>query len=82
MLKEPQQVVELAVDVAHDLDGRLQLQQRGLVDRDCGGLVDEEDDLVRRQTHVRAGLFCAPKVSKPRWQDQSLLAADCQGPIH
>lgn len=47
-----------AVDVPDDLDGRLELEQRGLVNEDRRRLLDQVADLVRRQVHHRAGLFC------------------------
>ena len=58
MLEEPQQIVELAVDVATDLDGRLELEERRLRSEDLRGLLDQKGDLVARQAHIGARLFC------------------------
>ena len=58
VLKQPQQVVELPVDVADELQRRLELEERGLVGDDGHRLVDDKVHLVRREAHVRSGLFC------------------------
>lgn len=55
ILKQPQQVVVLSVDVATDFDGRVQLQQRRL----------REEDLPRLQTQLLDLLF--KKVHLPAW---------------
>ena len=55
VLEEPQEVVVLAVDVAADLERRLQLQEDGLGQEDLPRLEAEAADLVLRQLHVLAG---------------------------
>ena len=79
VLEEPQQVVVLPVNVAHNLDGGLQLQQRRLVDEDLGGLLDEERHLIAAQVHLAPRLLCAPRgrsqsISTPRWHQRSCRA--------
>ena len=64
VLEEPQQVVVLAMDVAHDLDGRLQLQQSGLLSETFRRLLDEEGDIVSRQVDRRAGLLCDRRAAR------------------
>ena len=58
VLKQAEQVVELAVDVAADLDGCLQLQQRRLRQDDTGRLLYYVRDLVGREADVGARLLC------------------------
>ena len=58
VLEEPKQIVELAVDVAHKLERRLKLKERGLVAEVDNGLVDQEVDVVRSKCHICARLFC------------------------
>ena len=57
VLKEPQQVVELSVDVADDLDRGLQLEQRWLVDEDLGGLLNQVSDLVAAEVDLATRLL-------------------------
>ena len=46
----------LPVDIAHNLDGGLKLQQRGLVDQDCRTFFDEEVAILR------AEVACGPRL--------------------
>ena len=59
VLKQAEQVVELAVDVAADLDGCLQLQQGRLCQDYAGRLLDDVRDLVGREADIGARLLCA-----------------------
>ena len=58
MLEEAEQVMELAMDITDELQRRLELEERGLVGDDGHRLVDDKVHLVRREAHVRSGLFC------------------------
>jgi hypothetical protein len=58
VLKEPQQVMKLTVNITHQLQGRLKFEKRRLVGDDRDGCVDEKRHLIRRQRHVRAGFLC------------------------
>ena len=58
VLEEPKQVVELAVYVAADLNGRLKLQQGRLSCQDCCTLLKQIRHLVTAQAHVSARFLC------------------------
>ena len=66
VLEHAQQVVVLAVDVAADLDRRLELEERGLRDQHLLRLGDDELDLVGRQLHRAAGLLVALRSGAQR----------------
>ena len=59
VLEEAQQVVELPMDIANELQRRLQLEEGRLIAKVQDGLVDEEVDVVRGERHVGAGFLCA-----------------------
>ena len=61
VLEEPEEVMVLAMDVADDLDRRLQLKKRRLVDEHSGGLFYQIVEVIARQLTGRAGLFCGRK---------------------
>ena len=54
VLKKAQQVVVLPVDVAADLDGRLELEQNGLLDEDFARLRAEPSDLALLEMDIFA----------------------------
>ena len=58
MLKEAQQIVELAMDVTHELQGRLKFEKRGLIGENGYGGLDEIGHLVARQPHIRSRFLC------------------------
>ena len=59
VLEEAEQVVELPMNIANELQRCLQLEECRLVTKVQDGLVDEEVDVVRGECHVGAGFFCA-----------------------
>ena len=48
----------LAVDITHNLDRRLELEQSGLIDADRRRLIDQEVDIFGRETHSCSRLLC------------------------
>ncbi len=69
VLEEPQEVVVLPVDVAADLERRLQLQEDGLGQEDLPRLEAEAADLVLRQLHVLAGAGTADWKAEEKTTD-------------
>ena len=63
VLEQAEEVVVLAVDVAADLDGRLEFEEDGLVDEDLAGLGAEELDLKLLQLDLLAGPVAADCAS-------------------
>ena len=54
VLEEAQEVMVLPMDIAHDLDRRLKLKQRRLVDENGGRLFYQKVEVVARQLAGRA----------------------------
>ena len=67
-LEQVQQVVVLPVDVAHDLDRRLELEQRRLVDKDVRGLVDQVRHVIGAQRDGRARFLCERAWQLMSWR--------------
>lgn len=63
VLKEPQQIIILAVDVAADLDGSLELEQDGLRDEDFAGFGAQVPNLGLEQLDLLSG-SAAPHFEK------------------
>jgi hypothetical protein len=70
--------VELAVDIAHDLDRRLELEQRWLVHADRCRLVDQPGYLVRRQVDCAARLLCERREQAGRRRQLTEMSAGAQ----
>ena len=73
VLEQAEQVVELAVDVANQLQRSLELKQRRLVGKLGDGLVDEEVDVVGRESDIGSRFFCGAQPSAACGKDGQLL---------
>ena len=58
VLKETQQVMELAMDIAHNLEWSFELEQRRLILHDLLSRLDEEGDVIGRQGNGGPWFLC------------------------
>ena len=70
VVKQPQQVMVLPVDVSHDLHWRLDLEERRLPRAHHLCLGDDSVDLVEGHVHLRARLFCEQGTARMQHADQ------------
>ena len=64
VLEEPKEVVELTMDVTHQLQRRLELEEGRLVGEYGDGRVNEETHVVRGEGNVGPWLFCRQNKSE------------------
>jgi len=68
VLKEPEQIMVLAMDIPHNLDRRLELEQGWLVADHSAALINEKAHLVRGQVDVRPRLlYRVERKGRTRW---------------